>query len=205
MHGSALGDEVGISWLLRQVDGVQLVGHGGTTIGQYSEFIVAPERHFACTSLTNCGPNGPQLNKELATGALEHYLVLVEEQPEPIMLGDAALQQYVGQYETIAVSCTITAEGGRLLVMIRTKPEAAAVMREAGEQEPEEVLQPPASQKELPLARGRERGLGGEGASGRSLPLTRGAVHFVQNGLGDLGALQCSRRDRDSMHPHQSR
>lgn len=145
MHGSALGDEVGISWLLREVDGVQLVGHGGTTIRQYSEFIVAPERHFDCTSLTNRGPNGPQLNKELATWALEHYLDLVEEQPEPIMLGDAALQQYVGQYEMIGASCTITAEGGRLLVMIRTKPEVAAVMHEAGEQEPEEA--PP-----IPLA-----------------------------------------------------
>jgi len=145
MHGSALGDEVGISWLLREVDGVRLVGHGGTTIGQHSEFIMAPERHFAFTSLTNCGPNGAQLNKELATWALEHYLDLVEQQPEPIMLGDAALRQYAGQYETIAASCNVTAEGGRLLVMIRTKPEAAAVMREAGEEEPEEA--PP-----IPLA-----------------------------------------------------
>ena len=145
MHGSALGDQVGISWLLREVDGVRLVGHGGTTIGQYSEFIMAPKRNFAFTSLTNCGPNGSQLNKELATWALEHYLGIVEEQPEPIMLGDVALQQYAGQYETLAARCNVTAEEGRLLVTIRTKPEAAAVMREASEEEPEEA--PP-----IPLA-----------------------------------------------------
>ncbi len=145
MHGSALGDKVGISCLLREVDGVRLVGHGGTTTGQHSEFIMAPERHFAFTSLTNCGPNGAQLNKELAQWALEHYLDIIEEQPEPIMLSDAALQQYAGQYETLAACCTVTADGGRLLVTIRTKPEAAAVMREAGEEEPEEA--PP-----IPLA-----------------------------------------------------
>ena len=39
MPGSALGDHVGISWLLRDVDGVRLVAHGGTTVGQHSEFV----------------------------------------------------------------------------------------------------------------------------------------------------------------------
>src|SRR5579884_900249 len=35
MPGSALGDAVGISWMLREIDGVRLVSHGGDTIGQH--------------------------------------------------------------------------------------------------------------------------------------------------------------------------
>ena len=49
MRGGALGDYVGISWLLRDVDGVRLVGHGGTTNGQRSAFVMIPERDTAST------------------------------------------------------------------------------------------------------------------------------------------------------------
>ena len=52
MPGSAIGDAVGISWLLRDIEGVRVVGHGGTTNGQYSEFFMVPERNFALISMT---------------------------------------------------------------------------------------------------------------------------------------------------------
>ncbi|MFL5846146.1 MAG: serine hydrolase, partial [Solirubrobacteraceae bacterium] len=81
MRGSALGDYVGISWLLRDVDGVRLVGHGGTTNGQYSEFFTVPERGFALISMTNCGPNGSQLNNLLEKWAFEHYLGITDVEP----------------------------------------------------------------------------------------------------------------------------
>ena len=71
MPGSAIGDAVGISWLLRDLDGVREVGHGGTTIGQYSQFRMIPSRDFALVSMTNCGPNGSQLNRRLAQWALD--------------------------------------------------------------------------------------------------------------------------------------
>jgi len=53
MVGSAIGDHVGISWLMEDVDGVRLVGHGGSTIGQQSAFQMVPERNFGITVLTN--------------------------------------------------------------------------------------------------------------------------------------------------------
>ncbi|HVB26373.1 MAG TPA: serine hydrolase domain-containing protein [Mycobacteriales bacterium] len=143
MVGSALGDHVGISWLLRDIDGVALVGHGGSTIGQFSEFVLVPERGFAFTSLTNCGPNGPQLNDELQRWALEQFLGVVDRDPEPILLSDAALAQYVGRYETIAAVCDVRAEDGRLLVSVTVKPEMAALLREAGEEVPEDQLPVP--------------------------------------------------------------
>jgi CubicO group peptidase (beta-lactamase class C family) len=144
MRGSALGDFVGISWLLRDVDGVRLVGHGGTTNGQHSEFVMVPERGFALISMTNSGPNGSQLNTLLEKWALEHFAGLNDVEPEQLALGDEALVQYVGSYETIAASCSITAEGGRLLAKVEIKPETLAVLREQGEEIEE---QPP-----VPLA-----------------------------------------------------
>jgi CubicO group peptidase (beta-lactamase class C family) len=140
MRGSALGDYVGISWLMKDVDGVRIVGHGGSMNGQYSEFSTVPERGFAIISMTNSGPNGSTLNTQLEKWALEHYLGIVDAEPEQLVLGDAALAQYVGRFETIAATCDITADSGRLLVKIEIKPAMAAVLREAGEEVEE---QPP--------------------------------------------------------------
>jgi CubicO group peptidase (beta-lactamase class C family) len=146
MKGSALGDYVGISWLMRDVDGVRIVGHGGTTNGQYSNFTMVPERGFAYISMTNCGPNGAELNDRLEKWALEHYLDLVVKDPEPITLGDEALVQYTGRFETIAATVDITADSGRLLAKVAIKPEMLAVLREeVGDEVTEE--QPP-----IPLA-----------------------------------------------------
>ena len=141
MPGSALGDHVGISWLLRDVDGVRLVGHGGTTTGQHSTFLMVPERDFAIISMTNCGPNGPMFNDELVNWALEAYLGVHDVDPEPLTLGDAALEEYAGHYATIAVDVHITADNGRLLIGTEIKPEVLAQLRESGTEVDEE--QPP--------------------------------------------------------------
>jgi hypothetical protein len=92
-------------------------------IGQYSDFLMVPARSFAVTSLSNCGPNGSQLNHRLVKWALEHYIGVVDAEAEPIVLGDDALQQYVGRYETIAAHVDITADSGRLLAKVTPKRE----------------------------------------------------------------------------------
>jgi CubicO group peptidase (beta-lactamase class C family) len=140
MPGSAIGDAVGISWLLEDVGGVRLVGHGGTTIGQYSEFLMSPENNFALISMTNCGPNGSQFNRRLQRVILETVLGIVSEDLEAVSLGDAALAEYTGTYETVAVWAHITAEDGKLVLNVEMKPETARRMREEGEEIPE---QPP--------------------------------------------------------------
>jgi CubicO group peptidase (beta-lactamase class C family) len=140
MPGSALGDAVGISWLLGEVGGLRTVGHGGTTNGQHSEFVMVPERGFGLISMTNCGPNGPQLNHELTKWALEHYLGVQQVEPEPVLLADEELAPYTGRFETIAATVDLTPEGGRISALVTIKPEMAAVLRESGEETPE---QPP--------------------------------------------------------------
>ncbi len=138
MPGSALGDHVGISWLLRDVGDVRLCGHGGTTNGQHSEFLMVPEKGFAIISMTNCGPNGPQLNKALEQWALQEFLGISDTESEPVLLGDEALMQYTGQFETIAAIVNIEARQGRLSATVKMKPEFAAQLREAGEDLPED-------------------------------------------------------------------
>ena len=140
MNGSALGDAVGISWLLSEIDGVGVVSHGGTTNGQHSDFTLVPERDFGVISMTNCGPNGPQLNHKVVAWALEHYLGLTAEEPEPIRLSEGELTPYVGRFETIAAIVDITTHDGRLSAQITIKPEMVAALRESGEEVPE---QPP--------------------------------------------------------------
>ena len=144
MRGSALGDAVGISWLLRDVDGVRLVTHGGTTHGQYSDFVLGPERGVAVISMTNCGPNGAQLNHALVDWALEHFAGIHPAEDHPVLRSDEALAAYIGRYETIAAVVDISAEAGRLLARATVKPEMAKALAEAGEA-PDE--QPP-----LPIA-----------------------------------------------------
>jgi len=140
MPGSALGDAVGISWLLGEVGGVKTVSHGGTTNGQHSEFRMVPERGFALISMTNCGPNGPQLNDRLWEWALEHYLGLKNVEPVPVRLSEAELAHYTGHFETIAATIDIEPADGRLRARITIKPAMAAILHEQGEEVPE---QPP--------------------------------------------------------------
>jgi CubicO group peptidase (beta-lactamase class C family) len=51
LGGSAIGDAVGISWLLKDVGGVRMVGHGGSTNGQRAAFQMVPARDFAVVVL----------------------------------------------------------------------------------------------------------------------------------------------------------
>jgi hypothetical protein len=132
---------------MRDVDGVRMVGHGGTTNGHHSDFHMVPERNFAVISMTNCGPNGPQLNDEVSKWALESYLGVIDKDPEPILLSDEQLAPYLGDYETIAATVHIVADKGRLLFDVKIKPEMAKVLQEQGEEIPE---QPPVPVALLP-------------------------------------------------------
>lgn len=138
--GSALGDAVGISWFLRSVDGLQLVSHGGDTLGHHSSFVMVPERDFAVAVLTNCDSIGSQLKDEAVKWVLEAYLGLVETDPEPVELTAEEVAPYVGTYETIAAWADITPQDSGLVLNVRIKPEMLDQLTDAGEDVPE---QPP--------------------------------------------------------------
>jgi len=167
MRGSALGDAVGISWLLREVDGAQLVGHGGTTNGQFSAFSMVPARNFAIISMTNSGPHGSELNTRLTKWALQRHLGIRDVTPPPLVVGDDALTVYAGRYETIATISDVTVEAGQLVVSSRSKAAMTAalgdkadettrtpVMLIAGERDPFVISEGPAKGMRGYFARG---------------------------------------------------
>lgn len=140
MAGSALGDAVGIGWLLKDLDGTRQVGHGGTTNGQHSSFDLVPSRGFAVTTMSCSEPNGPELNEAVRTWALKHYLGITVTQPEPEERRAEDLAEYAGRFETIAAIVDVTVHEGGLLAHVGIKPDFAATLHDAGEEIPE---QPP--------------------------------------------------------------
>lgn len=133
MPGNALGDAVGISWMLRRRGDVTLVQHGGTTIGQHSAFVMVPERDFAVIVLTNCGPSGEQLNTEIVDWALETYLGVVEPEPDILAATSETLDEYAGEYDAIAYSVRITPNVPHLTVEMAIKPDVLAEIGDLGE------------------------------------------------------------------------
>jgi CubicO group peptidase (beta-lactamase class C family) len=138
--GNALGDAVGISWLLRDVGGMRVVAHGGDTSGQHSIFEMVPERRFAITSLTNCGPNGSEFNEEIIRWAFRAYLGVDVKDPEPLRLDDETLSVYAGRYETIAAVFGVTVADGSLLVEYEIRPEVLAQLGEEARDDPPDPL-----------------------------------------------------------------
>jgi CubicO group peptidase (beta-lactamase class C family)/acetyl esterase/lipase len=128
LAGGALGDEVGISWLLRTVDGVRLVAHGGATNGQQSAFLMVPDRGFAITVLTN-SDKGAGLHRELVRWALEAYAGVVEREPEPLDLSAAELAAYAGEYRSDTRLVTLAVERAELVATVRYTPEALTRLR----------------------------------------------------------------------------
>ena len=137
MPGSALGDHVGISWLIRDVDGVRLVEHGGTMIGQHAQLTLVPERDLAIAVLTNSSPNGATLNRELVRHLLSDAEGIDERDPRPVSRTQVA--EYVGTYETDSSICVVTSPGGDLNVTVELKPQALA---DYG-LDPDDAVEPP--------------------------------------------------------------
>lgn len=139
-NAGTLGDAIGISWFLEDVDGVRLVSHGGTTNGQHSSFVMVPEKRLAVSVMSNAGPNGPQLNDRVVEWFLEHHAGVVKEDPVATPRSDDELAPYAGDYETIAVVCHVAPVEGGLEVDIELKPSMVEQLFAAGEEVPE---QPP--------------------------------------------------------------
>jgi CubicO group peptidase (beta-lactamase class C family) len=128
LKASSLGDSVGIAWLLKDVDGVRLVQHGGTTNGQLSALVTVPERDFAVTVLTNSGTGG-QLHRDVVRWALERCLGVVQTDPEPLPLSAEELAPYAGSYHTANGVLTMTVEGERLVAVVVYSEDAMSRLR----------------------------------------------------------------------------
>jgi CubicO group peptidase (beta-lactamase class C family) len=123
---STLGDAFGLCWFIKDIGGVRTIGHGGSGNGQFAEFILVPERDFAIVAAANAGPNGIPANQDVVRWALEHYLGVVEEAPDPEPYDEARAQEVVGEYENDAMTFTITSVGASLALEVLIRPEIRA-------------------------------------------------------------------------------
>ena len=137
LQGGALGDWVGISWMLRDIDGVRVAAHGGSTNGQESAFEIVPERNLAVTVLTNSG-TGLQVNRELVKWAQETYLGLAENEPPALALDVAALRPFTGRYVSDIWIIDISPSGDGGLNLMLSYPPAALETHKAISDEPPE-------------------------------------------------------------------
>jgi CubicO group peptidase (beta-lactamase class C family) len=125
LRASTLGDAVGLCWFIREVDGVTMIGHGGSGNGQFAELLIVPDRDFAIVSLANSA-EGYLANQAMVRWALEHYLNLAERDPEPIAHDPAHGAEVAGRYENDVMNLDIAADGTRLTLEVGIKPEIRA-------------------------------------------------------------------------------
>ncbi|MFI8421174.1 serine hydrolase domain-containing protein [Streptomyces sp. NPDC085479] len=122
LRGSTLGDGFGTGWFLRAVDGVRTIGHGGSGNGQYAELHLVPGHDFAVVTLAN-SEEGYLFNQAVVRAAFEHFLGLVEKDPEPVPYDEGKAREVAGRYEIDAMNLDIATDGVRLTLAVEIKPE----------------------------------------------------------------------------------
>lgn len=115
-----LDRQMGLSWILREINDVQIVLHGGATNGQLSAFLFVPSRQFALTILTNAD-RGAALNEEVTAWALKHYLGLVAPEVGHLTLTAEEMEVYTGAYDAQLDRLELYLEEGQMMVRMIPK------------------------------------------------------------------------------------
>lgn len=118
---SGKADAVGLSWMLRYVQGKKIVRHGGVTFGQCSEIMLIPDLDFALVILTNSS-NGQDLIDDLVVSLLQTCFGLSSAEPTPISVDRNSLSRYEGFYVGVSNDIVIVAGHDELLVTYHYKP-----------------------------------------------------------------------------------
>ncbi|HEX8997241.1 MAG TPA: serine hydrolase domain-containing protein [Ktedonobacterales bacterium] len=107
-----------IGWETRDIDGVRLIGHGGSTNGFNARLTIIPERQFAIAFLTNSG-RGSNLYEQVIADMLAERFGLREPKRQPITLPPEALARFAGVYTQPNETTTLTVDGDGLRCDIR--------------------------------------------------------------------------------------
>ncbi len=117
---AANGEQFGLGWFLRDMNGTLQMRHGGATNGQMSAFVLVPSRHWAVTVLTNADL-GRALHSKVTEWALEHYIGYRPPADEPIESTPEDLEPYVGRYADVMVDLDVYLEGDKLFIQPEVK------------------------------------------------------------------------------------
>jgi CubicO group peptidase (beta-lactamase class C family) len=163
LRGSNLGDAIGIGWFLRDIGGVGTVGHGGSANGQFAELLLVPERGFAVVSLCNAFPDGPPCNQAVVRWALQTYLEVAHQEPQPLPYDQARARELVGNYQNKVMTLTISTDEAGLTFEALMRPEirAAADKELPPDYPPADVGLLPGDKDEYVITSGGLKGLRG--------------------------------------------
>lgn len=114
------GEQFGIGWFLRDMNGTLQLRHGGATNGQMSAFVLVPSRRWAITLLTNADL-GRALHAKITNWALEHYIGYRPPKDDPLESSLADLQPYVGLYSDRVVELHLYLQDGKLMIQPELK------------------------------------------------------------------------------------
>lgn len=107
--------QVGLSWFITDLDGTQMISHGGGTNGQVAHLAIVPHRKFAVVVLTNSDQGGT-LIYPLLDRALSLFLGLNMPQATPIDVPQDQLQAFAGRYDSALTGADITLGEGLLVL-----------------------------------------------------------------------------------------
>ena len=120
-------DAWGLGWELDQIDGVRIVGHGGTTNGYQARLALVPSARFAVVVLTNSN-RGVAACQEIADAALARYAGLRRPKPVLVDLPATDVAPFAGRYERpgTEIELSLSDAGGdsapsRLHVQVTTR------------------------------------------------------------------------------------
>jgi hypothetical protein len=107
----------GLTWAVNDTYKTRLVSHGGGTMGQVSQLILAPEKNFAIAVFTNAGEGG-QVTLDVTRWALKEFLGIEIADPDPMDAAEEELAQFVGDYTRPFTDIYLGLLGGRLIGQI---------------------------------------------------------------------------------------
>ncbi|MFC1948534.1 serine hydrolase domain-containing protein [Chloroflexota bacterium] len=113
-------EKIGITWGIKDINGVRVFSHGGGTLGQISILQLVPEQNFALAILTNAGIGGLVV-RETSRWILKHYLELDIPDPVPIESSEEELASYAGHYTRPYADIDLGMLAGKLIGIVTFK------------------------------------------------------------------------------------
>ena len=119
-----LADEWGLGWMIFNVDGTKVIGHGGTTNGFQAAMRIVPEHGFAISILTN-SDRGHAAETPIINWAYKHYLDIDVPAKQEIMPEPEKLERFVGKYSQPLADIIVSNPDGTLRMDVYQKSALA--------------------------------------------------------------------------------
>ncbi|MGH2603835.1 MAG: serine hydrolase domain-containing protein, partial [Dehalococcoidia bacterium] len=117
---AAMSPHWGIGWSVDSIDGVAVIGHGGTTNGFQARLTLVPERRFAFACLTNSNLGSAAI-RSIEEWLLEQYMGLRQVEPGRVTLPSGSLTRFAGRYERPDIVTTIAVAADGLVLQVQGK------------------------------------------------------------------------------------